>query len=61
MKDIIVTIIMLLLHGIYMDNNWRPDGLNLGFGFKLGWMTERGLGLHLSHLCRLRTIRCCGF
>jgi hypothetical protein len=32
-----VTIVKLLPHGIYMDNNWRLDGTVLGIGYGLGW------------------------
>jgi hypothetical protein len=51
---------MLLPHGIYMDNNWRLDGTVLGIGYGLGWAIWARLWLHLSRLCRLRTVRCIG-
>ena len=52
-KDIIVVII-LLSHGIYMDDNWRPGGKVLWFWTWLG--NRARLGLHLFHSCQLRTV-----
>jgi hypothetical protein len=43
-----------------MDNNWRPGGTVLGIGYGLGWAIRARLWLHLSRLCRLRTVRCTG-
>jgi hypothetical protein len=44
-KYIIVTIIMLLSHGINMYNNWRPGGTGLGWTWM--WLGNRaGLWLH---------------
>ena len=57
-KDIIIAII-LLSHGIYMKDNWRLSGMVLQIQT---WLCIRArLGLHLFRLCRLRTIRYCGF
>jgi hypothetical protein len=53
-----VTIIILLSHGIYIDNNWRPGGTVLGIRYGLGWAIRARLWLHLSRLYRLRTVRC---
>jgi hypothetical protein len=39
MVVIIIIILILLSHGIYMNNNWRPDGTGLD---GLGWATEWG-------------------
>ena len=47
-KDIIVVIILLSL-GIYMQDNWRPNGMVLWIWTWLG-IRER-LGLHLFRLC----------
>jgi hypothetical protein len=49
---------MLLSHGLYMDNNWRPGGTVLGIGYGLGWAIRARLWLHLSRLCWLRNARC---
>ena len=57
-KDIIVVII-LLSYEIYTDDNWRPDGMELWIWSWLGIRAR--LGLHLFRLCRLRTVRCCGW
>jgi hypothetical protein len=51
---------MLLSHGLYMDNNWRPGRTVLGIGYGLGWAIRARLWLHLSRLCRLRTVHCTG-
>jgi hypothetical protein len=40
---IIVTIIMLLSHGINMYNNWRSAKMGLD-GLGPGWATEQGSG-----------------
>jgi hypothetical protein len=40
---IIVVIIMLLPHGIYLNDNWRPGETGLD-GFGPGWAIERGFG-----------------
>jgi hypothetical protein len=55
MKYIIVTIIMLLSYEI---NNWRLSGTVLGIGYELGWTIRARLWLHLSRLCRLKTVCC---
>ena len=57
-KDIIV-IITLLSHGIYMNDNWRPGRMVLWIWTWLGIRAR--LGLHWFRLCRLRTVRCCGW
>jgi hypothetical protein len=51
---------MLLSHELYMDNNWRPGGTVLRIRYGLGWAIRTRLWLHLSRLCRLRTVRCTG-
>ena len=57
-KNVIIVII-LLSHGIYMKDNWRLSGMVLQIQT---WLCIRArLGLHLFRLCRLRTIRYCGF
>jgi hypothetical protein len=43
-----------------MDNNGRLGGIVLGIGYGLGWAIWARLWLHLSRLCRLRTVRCTG-
>jgi hypothetical protein len=54
-------ILLLLLSCYYhMDNNWRPGGTVLGIGHGLGWAIRARLWLHLSRMCRLRTVRCTG-
>ena len=57
-KDIIV-IIILLSHGIYMKDNWRPIRMVLWIQSWLGIRAR--LGLHLFRLCRLKTVHCCGW
>jgi hypothetical protein len=48
---------MLLSHGTYMNNNWRPDGTRLGWTWT--WLGNRaGMWLQLFRLCRLRTVCC---
>ena len=54
-KDIIVVII-LLSHGIYMNDNWRSGRIVLWIQIWFGIRAR--LGLHLFRLCRLRTYRC---
>jgi hypothetical protein len=43
-----------------MDNDWRLGGTVLGIRYELGWAIRARLWLHLSRLCRLRTVRCIG-
>ena len=57
-KDIIVVII-LLSHGINMNDNWRPGRMVLQIWTWLGIRAR--LGLYLFRLCRLRTVRYCGW
>jgi hypothetical protein len=45
---------------IYMDNNWRLGGTVVRIGYGLGWAIWARFWLHLSRLCRLRTVRCIG-
>jgi hypothetical protein len=43
-----------------MYNNWRLGGTGLGWTWT--WSGNKaGLWLHLTCLCRLRTVRCIGF
>ena len=51
-KYIIVTIIRLLSHGIYVDNNWRLGGMILWIWIWFGFRVR--LELYLFRLCRLR-------
>ena len=42
-----------------MNDNWRPGGMVLWIWT---WLSIRArLELHLFHLCRLRTVHCCGW
>ena len=42
-----------------MDANWRLGEIILWIWIRLG--NRARLGLHLFHLCRLRTVHCIGF
>jgi hypothetical protein len=42
-KYIMITIIMLISHGIYMSSNWRPDETILGIRCGLGWVIRARL------------------
>jgi hypothetical protein len=51
--------VISLSHGIYINNKWRPGWTGLRWTWT--WLGNRaGLWLHLSRLCRLRTVRCIG-
>ena len=57
-------ILLLLLYYyhleyIHMNDNWRPGGMVFWIWTWFGIRAR--LGLHLFRLCRLRTIRCCGW
>ena len=55
----IIVVIILLSHGIYMNDIWRPGGTVLWIWT---WLVNRArLGLHWFRLCQLRTVRCCGW
>jgi hypothetical protein len=56
--NILLYYIILLSHGIHMNNDRRPSRIVLGIGYGLSWAIRARLWLHLSRLCRLRTVRC---
>jgi hypothetical protein len=43
-----------------MNYNGDRAGPDFGFGCGFGWAIRARLWLHLSRLCRLRTVRCIG-